>query len=63
MARTASVVDEADDRTDPELAQPREPLVRPRPVCALEAVGRDALPEDGVADGSGAEPREKIEVA
>jgi hypothetical protein len=43
-ARPAAVVDEPGDRPDLELAQPREPLVGPRPVSRSEPIGRHPLP-------------------
>ena len=53
--RTAPVVDEPDDRTDVQLAEPLQPLVAPAPVMR-------SLPEDRVADRGDAQPGEPVEI-
>lgn len=62
MARPAAVVRQPRDGPDAQLPQAAEPLVRPRPVDVLEAVGRQALPQHGIADGADAQAREEVEI-
>ena len=63
MARPAAVVDEADDRLQPALAEGRQARIGPGPVGAVEAVGRDLLPQHRVAQGAQAEAGEARQVA
>jgi hypothetical protein len=56
------VVHETDDRSDSELAEPPEPLVRPRPIGVIEAVRCRPLPEDGEPQGRDPEAGETVEV-
>ena len=50
------MVNEPDDRIDPQLAQPAESFVRPAPIVR-------AFPEHGVAHASGTELGKEVEVA
>src|SRR3954470_7278953 len=49
VPRAAAMVNEPGDGVDAELAQATQALVWPAPVGARRAVGRDALPEYGIA--------------
>jgi hypothetical protein len=52
----------ARDNIDAQLAQPMKARIMPGPVLFLEAVGRDAFPKHGTAQGAGAECRDAVEV-
>ena len=55
MTRPAAVMQQADDRLNAQLAEPREPRVGPRPIGPLKSGGRGALPQHGIANGADAE--------
>src|SRR5687767_10212382 len=59
---SAAVIQEAGDGPHIQLAQPREPLVRPAPVEMVDALRSDAFPQHRVAQGANAERREGGEV-
>jgi hypothetical protein len=62
MARTAAVVDQADDGRHAQLLQHGQAFVRPRPVCRVDAVRSGALPQHGIADRADAERGKALEV-
>jgi hypothetical protein len=56
------VVRQPHDGADVELPQASEPLVHPRPVDVLDAVGRDPLPQHRIADGADTQAREEVKI-
>ena len=61
-SRSGAVVDEPDDRPDPQLAQAREAAVWPGPVRFRQAVRARAFPEDRKTQRGDAELGEAVEV-
>ena len=62
IARPAAMMEQSGDRPDPERAQPRQTRVAPCPVARSEAVGRDTLPQQRIAESRDAERGESVEV-